>query len=207
MKKKFLYEIILSIIIPLVIWNISRKQIGDYYAMLLTTLPGFIYTIWKFFRCRQFNVTGVFILITLILWRTLDIISHSAEGMLWNGVYINIMYSIFWIITIIIKKPMGMYFFVDYAYLKGYSREASKELFMQKKLFRYFQYFTGFLVIKDLEGAILKAWFIKEYGVSGFNKIIIYMNINGYIFAGMVLIIMLFIEKKIKLSDRLKQEH
>jgi len=200
MRKKILYEIAFYLIIPLIIWDIGRKEIGDYYAMLITTIPGCIYAIWTFIKYKQYNITGIYIISTLVIGRTLDIISGSAEKMLWNTIYINVASIILWITSIIIKKPIGMYFFMDYACLKGYSHETSKALFSQKSLVKHFQYFTAFLIARDLEGAVLKAWSIKKYGVEGFNKIIIFMNINGYIFAGLTIALVLIMGKKIKLA-------
>ena len=53
--------------------------------MLLSSVPGIIYTLYTFEK--QFNVTGFFILITLISNTTVDLLSGSAERMLWNDAY------------------------------------------------------------------------------------------------------------------------
>lgn len=198
MKKKVVYDIVFYLIIPLFIWNYFRKEFGDYYTMLLTTLPGFLYTVYFFFKDRTYNVTGIFVLISLVTGRILDIISGSAEQMLWNDIYIDIVFVIFWIITIAIKKPMGMYFFIDYAYLQGFEREKTKQFFRKKELFHYFQYFTALLALRNIEGLLLKAWCIKVYGVDGFNHISIVMSVNGYIFSGITIAYILYIYGKIK---------
>jgi hypothetical protein len=198
MKKKTVCDIIFYLIIPLFIWNGLRKELGDYYTMLLTSLPGFIYTTYFFFKDRTYNITGIFILVSLFAGRILDIISGSAERILWNDIYINIAYTLFWIATIIIRKPMGMYFFVDYASVQGFERENTIKLYRTKELFRYFEYFTALFAIKGIESIILKSWSIKTFGVDGFNQISIIMSVNGYIFTAITIAFILFIVKKIK---------
>jgi len=200
MKKKLVYDIVFYLIVPLLIWNWVRKGLGDYYTMLLTTIPGFIYTIFFFIKDKTYNVTGIFMLVSLFSGRILDILSGSAERMLWNDIYINIVYIFFWLTTILIKKPMGMYFFIDYAYAQGFNREKSKKLYLRKGLFKYFQYLTALFAIRDLEQILLKIWAIKTYGVTGFNQISIVMRINGYIFTGIIILFILFIVNLIKKS-------
>lgn len=198
MKRKVFLEIVMYLVFPLVIWNLGRKELNDYYAMLLTTVPGIAYTIYSFVKERQYNITGIFILCSLFIGRGLDLIVGSAEGMLWNGVYLDAGYILFWIFTMIIRKPMGMYFFIDYAYIQGFPRESTRKLYLRKDLFPYFQYFTGFFVLRDFENILLKTYLIRKLGVEGFNQISIIMSINNYIFSGIMVMIILFIAKKIK---------
>lgn len=198
MKKKIVCDIVFYLIIPLFIWNELRKEFGDYYTMLLTTLPGFIYTVYFFFKNRTYSITGIFILTSLFVGRALDLISGSAERMLWNDIYIDIVYTLFWVITIVIGKPMGMYFFIDYAYLQGFERDNAKQLYRRKELFKYFKYLTALFALKGIESILLNSWAIKTYGVDGFNHIKIVMSVNGYISSGITIAYILFIVKKIK---------
>ena len=200
MKQRILLEFVFYLVIPLIVWNVGHETIGDYYAMLLTAIPGCIYTMCIFIIDKRYNMTIIYVVSSLLIGRVMDLLSGSAESMLWNTVYISIASIILWIASIIIKKPMGMYFFMDYAYLKGYSQESLKAICAKQELFKYYIYFTSFLIIRDLEGALLKIWFIDKYGVAGFNKIIVYMNINGYIFAVLTFVVAVYIEKKIRLE-------
>lgn len=113
------------IAIPYLIWNQGKDIIGDYYAILLSTAPAFVYTIYTFIKDRQFNVTGLFIVITLLARTIIDLISGNAATMLNNQVYFMIGLAVVVLFTIVIKKPIGLYFFVDTAYLMGYKREDS----------------------------------------------------------------------------------
>ncbi|GEL06410.1 hypothetical protein RST01_30370 [Rummeliibacillus stabekisii] len=61
--------------------------------MLITTIPGFVYTIYSLIIDKQFNITGIFILDTLAIGTTADLLSGSAEQMIWNGVYLSLFNS------------------------------------------------------------------------------------------------------------------
>ncbi|MGP4060733.1 hypothetical protein [Halobacillus sp. H74] len=43
-----LLDLICYVVFPLAVWNITRDYIGDYYAMLLSSIPGIIYAIYRF---------------------------------------------------------------------------------------------------------------------------------------------------------------
>ncbi|OEF99908.1 hypothetical protein BHF71_07300 [Vulcanibacillus modesticaldus] len=197
MKKTAFNEIIFYIILPLVIWRNGRELLGDYYAMLLSTLPGLIYTIYKFFKEKQFSKTGMFILISLLIGTSLDLIADSAEWILWNGVYLNFGFTIFWLITIMIKQPMAMYFFIDYAYLRGIPREESYQLYRKKEIFPYFQYLTAFFAFRDILQAVIKIFLIKRYGVDGFEYILLIMKITSWVFTGLMFLGIYYIIRKI----------
>lgn len=93
MKTKFIgIEIIVFIALPYFIWNYGRDYTGDYYAMLLSTVPGFFYTIYRFSKDRQFNVGGLFILISLFIGTLVNLLSGSAVEMLWNSVWLGFAY-------------------------------------------------------------------------------------------------------------------
>ncbi len=197
MKKRSFYEILFYILIPLVIWKFGRDILGDYYAMLFSTVPGFIYTIVNFLKEKQFNVTGVFILSTLFISTAMDLIVHTAEEMLWNGVYYNMGMIVFWIITILLKRPMALYFFIDYAYISGFPRENSYKLYTKKELNPYFYYLTFFFALRDFIQAGTKAWLIQIYGVEGFDHVLMIMKILGWTFTGLTFLVIAYIVNKI----------
>ena len=84
-KKFILLDLIFYAALPYLIWNFGRDSLGDYTAMLVSTIPGFVYTIYRFILDKQFNITGLFILGSLALGTTVDLLSGSAEQMIWNG--------------------------------------------------------------------------------------------------------------------------
>lgn len=196
--KKAGYDILFYLIAPLLIWNLLRKGTGDYAAMLLTTVPGFIYTVYFFVKDKTFHVTGIFILTSLICGRSLDLLAGSAEQMLWNDVFLSGAYIVFWTATIVLGKPMGMYFFIDYAYLQGYPRKESERFFRSRELFPHFQFYTALLALKSMASLILRTWCIRTYGVDGFSRITVIMTVNDWMFSGLTILYVLFIVRKIQ---------
>ncbi|MGE7952042.1 hypothetical protein [Lysinibacillus xylanilyticus] len=58
-KILILFELIFYAVLPYVIWNLGREPLGDYTAMLISTIPGIVYTIYRFILDKQFNITGL----------------------------------------------------------------------------------------------------------------------------------------------------
>ncbi len=170
-NKRTLLDLIVYLGIPLLIWNTCRPYMGDYFAMLLSTVPGILYTLYTFFREKQFSVTGVFILSTMIIGIILDLYSKTAHQMLWNYVYLNIGLVIFWCLTMVAKRPMAMYFFIDYAFLHGIPKDHTRVVYRQMPFFRYFMLLTAFLAFRDFSDILLRIFLIHFYDVEGFNRI------------------------------------
>ncbi|EEK43172.1 Integral membrane protein [Bacillus cereus m1293] len=105
-NKKAILDLVFYLVIPFLIWKFAKPYIDPYYAMLLSSVPGIIYTLYTFKKEKQFNVTGFFILITLISNTTVDLLSGSAERMLWNDAYYHIVLGIIVICTIFIKNHL-----------------------------------------------------------------------------------------------------
>ena len=198
MKGKLIWlDVIFYLAIPLWIWHFGKDMLGDYAAMLLSTVPGLLYTIYRFFLEKQFNITGLFIIITLALSTSVNLIAGSAERMLVYSIYCDFAMGLFYLFTVIIKKPIVLYFFIDVAYLQGYERKNSYHLYTQKALFKYFLWITGLMSIKGIIQAGLKWYLYVLLGVDGFGTIITVMNISGWVFNALIAIGYLFIVKKI----------
>lgn len=206
MKKHIiLLEIIFYAAIPYVIWNYGRGILGDYYALLISTVPGIVYTLYRFIKDRQLNITGMFIIASLLVGTTVNLLSSSAENMLWNQVYVGSAFAGIFILSIAIKKPLALYFAVDFAFLQGHLRGDSKSLYKNKGLFMWFQLLTLIFVIRGLFQNGLKSWLIYSYGVEAYNQLLIYMNVSGWIFSG--LIMLGYVLVNIKISKFLDEQN
>ena len=186
-NKSILLEILFYIAIPYLIWNFGREPFGDYIAMLVSTIPGFVYTVYRFVIDKQFNITGLFILSSLVLGTTVDLLSGSAEELIWNRVYLSLFYTFLYFVALIIKRPFSLFFAVDFAYLQGHARNDSKQLFYQKGLFMWFQLIQVVFVIRGLFTAGLTVFLLKKYGVDGYGAMLIYKQIAGWIFSGVIM--------------------
>jgi hypothetical protein len=191
-------------ILPLLLWNYGREPFGDYYAMLLSTVPGFIYTVYRFFRERQLNISGLSIILSLFLSTIVNLLSGNAENMLWNQVYLGYVYAALFLLSILFRKPLALYFAVDFAYLQGYPRKNSKALFSSKGIFIWYQMITGLFFVRSIFQNSLKAWLIYSYGVEGYGQMLIYMQISGWFFSGLIMIGYFYVVSKV---NRYVKEH
>lgn len=192
-KKIVLLDLIVYAAIPYVIWNYGKEPLGEYLAMLLSTAPGFIYTIYRFFKEKSFNIAGVFIIVSLFIGTLVDLLSGSADKMLWNQIYLSYGFALVYLLSVIIKKPLLLYFAVDWNYLQGNPRKTSKILFYKRGNFAAFQLFTCWIFFGLIVKNTWKLSLLLQYGVQGYDKMIIYMNIAGWVFSilnmvGMVLV-------------------
>ncbi|GAB0170843.1 VC0807 family protein [Lysinibacillus sp. CTST325] len=186
-KKLILLDLIFYAALPYIIWNFGREPFGDYLSMLISTIPGIVYTIYRFILNKQFNITGLFILGSLALGTTVDLLSGSAEQMIWNGVYFSLFYSFFYIVALVIKRPFSLYFAVDFAYLQGYERKVSRALFYQKGIFKWFQFIQVIFIIRGLFMAGLTVFLLKNFRIDSYGEMLIYKQILGWIFSGLIM--------------------
>jgi hypothetical protein len=193
-----LYDIIFFLVFPLVVWNYGRDIIGDYYAMLLSSVPGIIYSVYRFVVLKQFNIFGIFMLANLILGALVDVLAGSAIQLLWNNVYYAYALAAVFALTALFRKPLALYFALDLAELQGQDRGKLRELFMSKKLFNVFQLITLGFAVRDIVLASLKVWLITKYGVEAFDKGIILRQAINWGFSAIFVIGFLYVAKAVQ---------
>lgn len=182
MKKLILFDILFYTVLPLLFWQYGRAPFGDYYAMLLSTVPGLIYTIYRFTNERQFNIAGVFIIFSLFLSTTVNLVSGNAEQLLWNQVFLGYGYAVVYGLSVLFQKPFALYFAVDFMYLQGHPRENMKALFTSKGIFGWYQLLTLLFCVRGIFQSSLKAWLLDIYGVDGYGQMLIYLQISSWVF-------------------------
>lgn len=197
-NNKAIYDIIFYLILPFAIWKFGKQYMDAYYAMLISAVPGIFYTLYCFKKERQFHVTGFYILSTMIVGISVDLLSGSAEKMLWNDVYYHIALGIVVICTIFIKQPLMLYFAADYAALQGYDRKESQLLFRDPRLFPSFQYFTFFFGLQFIVLSSIKIYMISRFGVDGYGEMKAIMTGIGWCISIGIGAGFLWISKKIK---------
>ncbi|WP_336046249.1 VC0807 family protein [Solibacillus ferritrahens] len=204
-KNSILLELLFYAALPYIIWNFGREPLGDYVAMLLSTVPGIVYTLYRFIFDRQFNITGIFILGSLLIGTTVDLLSGSAEQMIINGIYLSLFYTFLYCILFIVKQPFSLYIAVDFAYLQGYDRKDSKTLFFQKGIFKWFQIIQAVFIIRGLFMAGLTAFLLNKYGIDGYGDMLIYKKVAGWIFS--IIVMGLFFNINNVVQKHTKQSH
>lgn len=196
-RRLALLDIICYVAIPFIIWNYGREPFGDYWAIIFSTVPGLIYTIYRFWSERQFNILGIFIILSLLIDTTVNLLSGSAENMLWNQVYLGYGYAGVFLISVVLKRPLALYFMVDWAYIQGFARKNSISLYYRRELFTGFQVLTGLFIIRSIIQTSFKAWLLQKYGPESYGQMLIYLRISGWIFSGVITIAFIMMILKI----------
>ena len=197
-KNVILLDLIFYVGLPLLFWNGFRDVIGDYYAMLASSVPAIIYSIYRFYEVKKINITGLYIITTLVIGTLIDVLAGSALQLLWNNVFYNLAIGTFFLSTMLFKRPMALYFALDFVELQGHDRPFSKHLFYQKRIFIIFQLVTLLFAFRSVFFAAIKAWLIVEYGVEAFDKGILVRQVIGWVFTGLTMFGFFYTGKVIK---------
>jgi hypothetical protein len=209
-KNVIILDLIFYVGLPLLFWNVFRNVLGDYYAMLASSVPAIIYSLYRFYEVKKINITGLYIIITLVIGTLIDVLAGSALQLLWNNVFYNVAIGTFFLATILIKRPMAMYFGLDFAELQGHDRTFCKHLFKQKEVYIVFQLVTLLFAFRSGIFAAIKGWLIVEYGVEAFDKGILVRQVIGWVFTGLTIFGFIYTTKIIKdhpeITKRVEEE-
>ncbi|WP_301538650.1 VC0807 family protein [Bacillus sp. THAF10] len=178
-------DVIFYLIFPIVIWNVSRDFLGDYYAMLISSIPGIIYSLIRFILLKKINLFGIFIISNLFLGTLIDVLSGSAINLLWNNIYYSYFLGILFLFTIFLNKPIALYFALDFVELQGQNRIKMKEIFYQKRILNIFKLITFVFAFRDILLASIKWWLISTYGIESFDKGLVLRQIFSWVLTGL----------------------
>ncbi len=173
--------------------------------MLLSSGPGIVYSFYRFWSIKKANVFGIIIITNLILQTFIKVSAGSALQILWNEVIYTFAFAGFFLATMIFRRPITLFFALDFAELQGYDRQFSKKLFFQKKLFAIFQFTTLLLAFRETVLAFLKIWLIHKYGVDAFDKALILRNTFSWAVIGVIILAFIQVGKMINNSPTLIQ--
>lgn len=205
-NKFVLFDVIFYLVFPLAVWHLTREHIGDYYAMLLSSVPGIIYSVYRFMALKKLNIFGIYMIGTLVIGTLIDVLSGSAIRLLWNNVIYAYVMSGLFLLTIVIKRPISLYFALDFVEMQGFGRAFSRRLFHKKKIYKLFNLIVIAFAFQDILLATIKAWLITEYGVEAFDKGLI---LRQFINWGLAFVIMggfFYVGKVINQSPELVEE-
>jgi hypothetical protein len=162
-------DFILFFIFPLIFWELCREVVGDYPAMILSTVPGILYSLYRFKNNARLNYTGIFVILNLIAGLLVDILSGSALQLLWNNVFYSATLLIIYSVSVATKKPLYLYFTLDLMAMRGYDRKITKELFFEKSTYRFFQLITLIYCINELIYIVCLSSWIMKYGIDAYR--------------------------------------
>ena len=187
-------DIAFYIVIPLIIWNLRGFLHSDYIAMLLSVSSSVSYTIIRFVLERQFNFSGFFIVSVLSAFMLMNIVSSNAISIQYNNIILNIFIILFYIGSILIKKPCGKYFYRDL--MKEFGNDPGK--------FESASSYNGLTIVfalRDFIIVIIRFAFLYMMGMHGIKYIIPITRIVTYIF----ILVIIKMMKKMSSSNTKKE--
>lgn len=205
MIRKILLDILFYFVSPILFWNFLREYLGGYYTLLAATIPGTIYAIASYVKEKEHRVAGYVLFFGMLLARLMDLWVDTPEGILWNDVRINVIYCLLWGGSILIRKPVGLYFFLNYASYRGLNYQESKKSFSRPPFVKYFYYFTLLLLVQDAWMALLYTALIKAYGIEGYNRILLISTCFNYLNIGLIVVSVILIIKRLK-KEKVKEQ-
>lgn len=185
MKKErnlLIYDLILYLVFPLVLYKVLKPYIGDYWAMIVPTVPGILYTFFRFWYTKQFNITGIFIILTMSVSTAVDLISGSPQNLILYNVYYHYALVGVFFVLLVLKKPLPYYFMIDIAAIQGQKREESRKLFKHPTIFKLFQYLFIAWILKDILFATLQWYMLNTIGYKAYYSRTIIFTVGGYVF-------------------------
>lgn len=180
----FLLDILIYFFFPLFFWNVGRDYLGDYTTILLSTVPGIWYTLYRFKYSEYLNFTGIFIILNLVSGTLVDILSNSAEQLLWNNVFSALTLATIYLVSYLIKHPTHLYFTLDILVLAGHDRAITKELLLEKRSFTVLNFITLFYCLSECVYTFIMIKCLNMYGIEAFQLEVWLDNILKLFMAG-----------------------
>jgi len=169
-------DFVLFFFFPLVFWELCREVVGDYPAMILSTLPGILYSFYRFKNNARLNYTGICVILNLTAGLLVDLLSGSALQLLWNNVFYSAALLFIYSVSVAARKPVYLYFTLDLMVMRGYDRKVTKELFFEKKTYKLFQLITLIYCANELIYILCLSTWIMKYGVEAYRLDIILVS-------------------------------
>jgi hypothetical protein len=185
-------------------WILGRQSLSDYHALLLSTVPGFVYTIGRFAKERSWNVTGLFLIAALMIGTTIDLLSGNAELMIQNNIRTLLAFGLFFLASMIANRPMALYFFADTVRVLGViplpddEKERSHRKFQKRELMPYFQALTLLFVLRYVVIAFAKLFMFSIYGVEGYGLLIWWRVVLSWGFGALILLASLYVARRVR---------
>ncbi|WP_445613802.1 VC0807 family protein [Geobacillus sp. YF-1] len=179
-KRVVMLDVVFYVVFPIVLWHALRGPVGEYGAMLICTVPGAVYTVYRFWVSHRVQWFGAFLLANLAVSTLLNVFAGSALQMLWNDVSYSIVLSVLFLGTVIVKRPLMLYFSLDFVEMQGAPRAAMKKRFFEGDVFPLFQWITVGFAVRDGLLAAIKAYLIVRYGVEAFDRAIVVREIVSW---------------------------
>jgi hypothetical protein len=193
MKSSMLWDVVIYLVLPVAVWRLGEGHLPDYYLILLTGIPGIIYTVLTLAIRKKANFTGIFLLATMLIDSALDLLAGSVRNMFLYGFWQSVVMILFYALTLLFRRPVSMYFALDVAELQGYNRQETRELYVSPKPWRLLQLITVLMGVKSLGFAIIK-WSVLTHFYNeqvgkltiGYDNYLFYIRMYNWIWGAVI---------------------
>lgn len=204
MKSNMLWDVVIYLVLPIAVWRLGEGHLPDYYLILITGIPGIIYTVLTLAFRKKANFTGIFLLTVMLVDSALDLIAGSVRNMFLYGLWQNMAMTVFYFLTLLLRRPVSLYFALDVAELQGYNRQDSRELYFKPKPWRLLKLITVLMGLKSLGFAFIK-WTVLTYFYSeslgkliiGYDNYLFYNRIYNWVGGAIIAVFWLFFYKSV----------
>lgn len=203
-EMNLILDLFFYFLFPLVIWKMCRPYFNDYLAIILSYMPGIIYSFYRLFHSRGLNFTRVFLFINIVAEMAVVLLSRSSIQVLWNSAFYSIGLAFLYLTSCFIHKPIFLYFALDILVLQGYDREITKGMLKETNSLNILKLMTVINSIDNLLYALLLIQSISKNGIEAYSYSIIIDQTLSLVISGISVIGFILLYKNI---DEIKLVH
>lgn len=203
----FLLDIIFYFLLPLAIWETSRLLVHDYAAIIFSSLPKVIYSLYRLFALKEFNFTRIFLFITILAGLSIDLFSGSALQVLWNSAFYSFGLASIYLISSLTNTPLFLYFALDVLVQQGYDKVLTQNRLFEKSSLNILKLLTISNAVNHFVYAFFVMQMASKEGIESYSMIMIIDQLLDFLMSGISVIGFVFIYKhlnEIKLADKIK---
>jgi hypothetical protein len=211
MRKEWylLIDLFFYFLFPFVIWETLRQFINDYPAMLLSSLPGIVYSLYRLFHSKELKFTRIFLFTNIIGELLVEILSGSALQLLWNSAFYSLGLAFLYLVSFLINKPLYLYFALDILVSQGHDRNIMKGMLIETNSLNILKIITFANTFNHLSYALLLMPLISIKGINSYSYSLMIDQILIFIMSAISVVGFFFIHKninEIKLVHQIKSE-
>lgn len=189
------WDFVFYFLVPIFCWEIGRRYLSDYIAMIISSLPGIIYSIERLRQTGKLSFTAFYLLINIMIELSIDLLSGSALQLLWNTAIYSLVLCLVSLISCIVNKPLFLYFSLDILVQQDYDRKITKQEFTNPAAIKILKALTLINGIRELIFALLLMHLIKKFGVEIYTFSILIDRLLSIIISALSLIGFVYLYK------------
>lgn len=182
------FDVLCYFIFPILCWEVGRVYLSDYIALLISSFPGIVYSLYRYLETSSLSVTRVFLLLNIIIGLFIDLFSGTAPRLLWNDAYYSLGLSLFYLGSCFFFKPLIFYIALDLLVLQGYDRKLTREVLLSKEALTVLRWITLLNSLREFMYAFFLIKTLPEHGVEIYTLSVFLDQLFSFLISGISLI-------------------